>query len=86
MKIAAFDPGRIASYARLDTCRPFDIEIGEITLIGTGRLLRPCPLHIAEIIRDVDCCIVEEVGGRTGQGVSGVFTFCLCDGTMLGAV
>ncbi|MCW3782581.1 hypothetical protein [Defluviimonas salinarum] len=86
MIIVAFDPGRVASYARYDTTSPFTIRIGEIELIGSGRLLRPCGMHISDIIADADQVVVEEVGARPGQGVSAMFTFGLCLGSILNAV
>jgi crossover junction endodeoxyribonuclease RuvC len=86
MKIVAFDPGKIASYAIFDTCTPHLIEIGEIDLIGAGRLIRPCGMHIAEVLTGADCGLVEEVGAMKGQGVSSVFTFGLCAGAILNAI
>lgn len=86
MIIVAFDPGREASWARYDTERPWEISTGVAELIGQGRLLRPCPVHIAEIVGDADCVIVEEVGAMEKQGVSSMFTFGLCVGTILGAL
>ena len=86
MIVVSFDPGREASWARFDTARPWTVEIGICTMLGSGRLLRPCPMHVAEIIADADQCVVEEVGARPGQGVSAMFSFGLCVGTILGAV
>lgn len=86
MKITTFDPGREASWARFDTTKPWTVEIGTATMIGSGRLLRPCPMHIAEIIADSDQVVVEEVGARSKQGVSAMFTFGMCVGTILGTV
>lgn len=86
MKIASFDPGRECSWARFDTATPWRVEIGTLTMIGSGRLLRPCPMHLSEVIREADQCLVEEVGARTGQGVSAVFSFGLCVGTILGSI
>lgn len=86
MIIAAFDPGKITSFARLDTMQPHRIEIGEVIQIGSGRLLRPCAMHIQEIMSDVDAAIVEEVGARPAEGVSSAFTFGLAVGAILGAI
>lgn len=86
MIITAFDPGRDASWARFDTAKPWTVEIGVALKIGTGRLLRPCPIEIAQIIKDSDQVVVEEVGARSNQGVSAMFTFGLCVGTILGTV
>lgn len=86
MRIIAFDPGRLASWAVLDTAAPQKIAVGELDLIGAGRLRRPCPVHIAELLSGIDSAIVEEVGARPGQGESSLFTFGLCVGTILGAV
>lgn len=86
MRIVAFDPGRIASYAILRTQTPHLIEVGELDLIGSGRLRRPCPVHIRELMGGTDCAIIEEVGARPDQGASAVFTFGMCVGTILGAV
>jgi len=86
MRIIAFDPGRLASWAIMDTTTPQTVRVGEVDLIGSGRLRRPCPVHIAELLDGVDSAIVEEVGARPGQGESSLFTFGLCVGTVLGAV
>jgi crossover junction endodeoxyribonuclease RuvC len=86
MRIIAFDPGRLASWAVLDTAYPQKISVGEVELIGSGRLKRPCPVHIAELLTGIDSAIVEEVGARPGQGESSLFTFGLCVGSILGAV
>ena len=86
MRITAFDPGREASWARFDTEKPWTVEIGTLSLIGSGRLLRPCPINLAEVIADSDQVVVEEVGARSRQGVSSMFTFGLCVGTILGAI
>lgn len=86
MIIVAFDPGKETSWARFDTENPWAIEIGTVDLIGSSRLTRPCPIHIAEITQDADGVIVEEVGARPGQGVSAMFTFGLSVGTILGAL
>lgn len=86
MRIIAFDPGRLASWAVLDTATPQRVLVGEVELIGAGRLRRPCPVHIAELLEGVDSAVVEEVGARPGQGESSLFTFGLCVGTILGAV
>jgi len=86
MRIVAFDPGRIASYAVMNTQTPHLIEVGELDLIGSGRLKRPCPLNIRELMEGTDCAVIEEVGARPDQGASAVFTFGMCVGTILGAV
>ena len=86
MIITSFDPGRDTSYARFDTQKPWDITVGLVDQIGVGRLLRPCPIHIAVLIRQSEHVIVEEVGARPEQGVSAMFTFGLCVGTVLGAI
>lgn len=86
MKIIAFDPGKIASYAIFDTTTPHRIEVGEVEVVGSGRLIRPCGIHIAELIDGVDCAIVEEVGARRNQGVSSMFTFGMCLGAILNSI
>lgn len=86
MKIIAFDPGRISSFAIFDTCQPDQIEMGEIDLVGSGRLLRPCPLMVRGLIDQCDVAVVEEVGAMTKQGVSSVFTFGLALGSLLGGI
>lgn len=86
MIVVAFDPGKLASWALFDTSRPQSMRMGEVELIGSGRLLRPCPIHITEIISCADSVIVEEVGARPKQGVSSMFTFGLAVGTILGTV
>ena len=86
MRVVAFDPGRIASWAVLDTSAPHRIVVGELDLIGSGRLRRPCPVHITELMGGASCAVIEEVGARPDQGASAVFTFGMCVGTILGAV
>ncbi len=86
MIITAFDPGRTTAYARFDTARPHAIEIGELVLLGSGRLLRPCPMHLAEICAEVDMAVVEEVGARPKEGATSAFTFGMVVGTILGAL
>ncbi|MBT28087.1 MAG: hypothetical protein CMO01_00390 [Thalassobius sp.] len=87
MKIIAFDPGRVCSYAILDTLAPHEVTVGELDLVGAGRLIRPCGQHIRELLEDgVDCAIVEEVGARQGQGSSSIFTFGLSTGAILNAI
>lgn len=86
MIIIAFDPGRLTSYARLDSGTPHEVEVGELEIIGAGRLRRPCPLHLKEVSRGADCAVVEEVGARPEQGASAVFTFGMSVGTILGAL
>lgn len=86
MIIVAIDPGKISSFAIYDTRLPHLIEIGFIDLVGSGRLTRPCSLHLTSIARDADSVVVEEVGARPEQGASSVFTFGLAVGTVLGAL
>lgn len=86
MLIAAFDPGKVTSFARFDTTTPHRIEIGEVMQVGSGRLLRPCAMHVQDIMQDVDAAIVEEVGTRPAEGVSSAFTFGLAVGAILGAI
>ena len=86
MKIIAFDPGRISSFALFETSTPETIEIGEVSQVGSGRLLRPCALHVESLITSCDVVVVEEVGAMPKQGVTSVFTFGLALGTLLGAV
>ncbi|MCE6959688.1 hypothetical protein LAZ40_11725 [Cereibacter sphaeroides] len=86
MRLIAFDPGRKTAYAKLDSREPWHIEMGYVDLIGSGRLLRPCPLHIRALCEDVDQAVVEEVGARENQGVSSMFTFGLAVGSVLGAL
>lgn len=86
MIIAAFDPGRITAYARFDTAQPHRIEIGEVIQLGSGRLLRPCAMHISDICADIDMAIVEEVGARPKEGATSAFTFGLSVGAILGAI
>lgn len=86
MRVVAFDPGRVASYAIFRTETPHRVEVGELDLIGSGRLRRPCPIQIGELMIGTDCAIVEEVGARPERGASSVFTFGMCLGTILGAV
>lgn len=86
MRLIAFDPGRETSYAIFDTAEPFRIEIGTVDMIGQGRLLRPCPLHIGTLCEGIDQAVVEEVGARPEQGVSAMFTFGLVLGCLLGAL
>lgn len=86
MRIAAFDPGKIASYAIFDSSAPFDIEVGTVRLVGAQREVRPCGVHICEIVGSVDQAIVEKVGAMPGQGVTSMFTFGMCTGAILGAI
>jgi len=86
MIIVAFDPGKVASFARFDTSRPWEIDAGEIVQTGAGRYLRPCGLHIAEVIAGADIALVEEVGAMKDQGVSSMFTFGLCVGAILNTI
>jgi crossover junction endodeoxyribonuclease RuvC len=86
MRVIAIDPGKTASFAKLDRSCPQEIELGTLSHVGSGRLIRPCPMHLAELLADVDTAIVEEVGARPLQGVSSVFTFGLSLGSLLGAI
>lgn len=86
MIIITFDPGKIASYAKYNTLHPQNIEVGEVDIVGVGRLIRPCGQHIAELIKDADCAVVEEVGARPQQGSSSMFTFGMCLGAILNAI
>jgi len=86
MKIVTFDPGRTTSYGVFETENPHTIELGELTLLGSGRLLRPCPMHLGDVVSGADAVVVEEVGARPMQGSSAIFTFGLSVGTILGAV
>lgn len=86
MILAAFDPGTITSFAIFDTERPWEIEIGEVRLIGAGRELRPCGLHIREIVTRIDQALIEKVGAMKNQGVSSMFTFGMSTGAVLGAI
>lgn len=86
MKIVAFDPGKVASWAAFDTLHPWLIQVGEVELCGVGRMLRPCPVDIGSIIADADQVLVEEVGAMTKQGVSSMFTFGMSVGAILNAV
>lgn len=86
MKIAAFDPGKVASFAVFDTTTPHLIEIGEIDIVGVGRMMRPCGLHIQRILEGVDCGLVEEVGAMKGQGVTSMFTFGMCFGAIMNSI
>lgn len=86
MIILAVDPGKDSSWARFDTARPHEIEVGVFERIGIGRMARPSPIHVREIGTDADAAVVEEVGARPGEGVTSVFTFGLAVGTVLGAL
>ena len=83
MIIVACDPGRVTSYAVFDTQKPYEISVGEFDLIGSGRLLRPCPIHISQIVSPADQVVVEEVGARPKQGSSAIFSFGLAVGAVL---
>lgn len=86
MILTSFDPGKITSYAVFDTTRPWQVEIGEIDLIGFGRFVRPCGDHIARVVAASDQVVCEEVGAMKGQGVSSMFTFGMCLGAILGSI
>lgn len=86
MRLIAFDPGRETSFAIFDTGAPFRVELGTVDMIGQGRLLRPCPLHIGSLCAEIDQAVVEEVGARPEQGVTAMFTFGLVLGSLLGAI
>lgn len=86
MKLAAFDPGTVTSFAIFDTERPWQIEIGEVRLVGAGRELRPCGIHIREIVSSIDQALIEKVGAMKNQGVSSMFTFGMSTGAVLGAI
>lgn len=86
MKITAFDPGKQASWATYDTSRPDIIEIGDVDTSGIGRLMRPCGVHILELIRDSDLVLIEEVGTRPKEGSSSAFTFGMAFGSLLAVV
>lgn len=83
MKILAIDPGKNAPYAKIDTRRPTEAEVGEFPLIGDGRYKRPCPIAIARVAAGCDVAIVERIGAMTNQGVSSTFTFGLATGAVL---
>jgi hypothetical protein len=86
MKLIAFDPGRTTSFALYDTMEPWRVEVGTLDMIGSGRLLRPCPIDLMAKAKGFDVAVVEEVGARPGQGVSAMFTFGMVVGTLLGAL
>lgn len=86
MIIVAIDPGKQASWARHDTRTPHLMEIGDVECAGVGRLTRPCPIHIGEIVADADIVIVEEVSPQPHEGVVSSFTFGLAFGSILTAV
>lgn len=86
MRLIAFDPGRETSFAIFDTVTPFRIDLGTVDMIGQGRLLRPCPIHIGTLCQGIDQAVVEEVGARPEQGVTAMFTFGLVLGSLLGAI
>jgi crossover junction endodeoxyribonuclease RuvC len=85
MIITAFDPGKLTSYARYDTQNPYALSIGEIELVGSGRMLRPCPMHVGEVLEGSDVALIEEVGPRPKEGVSSVYTFGIANGCVMGA-
>lgn len=86
MIIASFDPGKHSSWAKLNTKKPDMIGVGDVNLVGVGRLMRPCAVHIAEIVKDADLVLIEEVGPRPKEGVASVFTFGMSFGAILSAV
>lgn len=85
MIITAFDPGKLTSYATFDTQNPYCLRIGELELVGSGRMLRPCPMHAGEVLRDADVVLIEEVGPRPKEGVASVYTFGIANGVVMGA-
>lgn len=86
MILAAFDPGTVTSFAIYDTSRPWTIEIGEVRLIGVGREVRPCGIHIREIVSRIDQALIEKIGAMPKQGVSSMFTFGMSTGAVMGAI
>jgi crossover junction endodeoxyribonuclease RuvC len=88
MKVITIDPGKVASYAILDSKSLHEISVGEFDLIGKGRLVRPCPLHMRSVIEEngIDFGLVEEVGAMKGQGVTSMFSFGLMTGSILNAL
>lgn len=86
MKVMTIDPGKVASYAVIDKATLHKAIVGEIEQIGKGRLLRPCPIHLANLIdeHEIDIVLVEEVGAMKGQGVTSMFSFGLVTGTVMG--
>lgn len=85
MIITAFDPGKLTSYATFDTQNPYALRIGELELVGSGRMLRPCPMHAGEVLQGSDVALIEEVGPRPKEGVSSVYTFGIANGVVMGA-
>lgn len=86
MIITAFDPGSTTFYATFDSRHPDRIDIGKVEMIGQGRLSRPCPMHITELIAATEVAVVEEVGPMPAEGVRSVFTFGLALGSLLGSL
>lgn len=85
MILTAFDPGKLASFAVFDTSKPWEIEIGEVRQTGVGRYIRPCAIHIEELVSRSQIAVIEEVGAMPKQGVSSMFTFGMSLGAILGA-
>lgn len=83
MIIVSFDPGKQASWARFNTKKPHLIEVGDVEQTGIGRLIRPCGIHIKDIISDADLVIVEEVSPQPREGVTSVFTFGMAFGSII---
>jgi hypothetical protein len=86
MIIVAFDPGKLASWCRMDAARPWEIAVGEVEQMGSGRYLRPSGTHIDELVECADHVVVEEVWTRPKEGAASSFTFGLATGTILGAI
>lgn len=86
MRIVSFDPGKSTSWARYDTTRPDLMEVGDVEMVGVGRLARPCAVHILDLISEADLVLVEEVSTRPGEGTVSAFTFGMAFGVILGTV
>lgn len=86
MIIVAFDPGKQTSWAKFNTKTPHLIEVGDVERAGIGRLLRPCAVHMRELIGDADLVIVEDVSPHPKEGVVSVATFARAFGGILATV
>lgn len=86
MIIVAFDPGKLASWCRIDSAAPWEIAVGEVEQMGSGRYLRPSGAHVDSLVADADQVVVEEVWTRPKEGAASSFTFGLATGTLLGAI